>query len=151
MSQRRSSPHRLFSLAEDALRQSSDVIEDDFTSTPDSRIWDLSPMPLGAAQRRPGNRRNRRLNQRQFVELYLRAGRNLSSSRERYIRRSALSDKSKSQSVRQLEHERELQPFHGTAAHCNSSGWILRRIPDIPSLFALERIQFSKVTISSLD
>ncbi|PYL42396.1 MAG: hypothetical protein DMF42_06990 [Verrucomicrobia bacterium] len=31
-------------------------------------------MPLGAAQRRPGNRRNRRLNQRQFVELYFTRG-----------------------------------------------------------------------------
>ena len=50
MSQRRSSFHRLFSLAEDALRQSSDVIKDDFTSTPDSRIWDFSPMRLGAAK-----------------------------------------------------------------------------------------------------
>jgi hypothetical protein len=26
------------------------MIEDDFTSTPDSRIWDFSPMRLGAAK-----------------------------------------------------------------------------------------------------
>src|SRR5438034_1577133 len=67
-------PLGLFSPTEDKLKLSDDVIEDDFTSTPDSRIWDLSPMPLGAAQRRPGNRRNRRLNQRQFVELYFTRG-----------------------------------------------------------------------------
>ena len=33
-------------------------MENKFTSTPDSRIWDFSPMRLGAAKRR-GNRRNR--------------------------------------------------------------------------------------------
>jgi len=32
------------------LKLSDNVIEDDFTSTPDSRIWDLSPMRLGAAK-----------------------------------------------------------------------------------------------------
>jgi len=42
---------------------SGHVIEDDFTSTPDSRIWDLSPMRLGAAKT-AGNRRNRRMSLR---------------------------------------------------------------------------------------
>ena len=32
------------------VETSGDVIEDDFTSTPGSRILDLSPMPLGAAK-----------------------------------------------------------------------------------------------------
>jgi|SRR5467141_2388077 hypothetical protein len=36
--------------AEDKLKLSDDVIEDDFISTPDSRIWDFSPMRLGAAK-----------------------------------------------------------------------------------------------------
>ena len=31
------------------VETSDDVIEDDFTSTPDSRIWDFSPIRLGAA------------------------------------------------------------------------------------------------------
>ena len=46
MSQRRSSPSGLFSRAEDALKLSDDVIKADFIITPDSRIWDLSPMRL---------------------------------------------------------------------------------------------------------
>jgi hypothetical protein len=50
MSQRRSSPCRLFSRAEDKLKLSDDVIEDEVTSTPDSRIWDLSSMRLEAAK-----------------------------------------------------------------------------------------------------
>src|SRR5947208_5689651 len=49
-----------FSPAEHKLKLSDDVIEDDFTSTPDSCIWDLSPMRLGAQGRR-GNQRNRRM------------------------------------------------------------------------------------------
>ena len=32
------------------LKLSDDVIKHDFTSTSDSRIWDLSPMRLGAAK-----------------------------------------------------------------------------------------------------
>ena len=36
--------------AEDKLKLSDDITEDDFTSTPDSRIWDFSPMRLGAAK-----------------------------------------------------------------------------------------------------
>jgi hypothetical protein len=32
------------------VETSDDVIEDNFTSTPDSHIWDLSPMRLGAAK-----------------------------------------------------------------------------------------------------
>ena len=36
--------------AEDELKLSDDVIEDNFTSALDSRIWDLSPMRLGAAK-----------------------------------------------------------------------------------------------------
>ena len=43
-------PSGFFSPAEDKLKLSDNVIEDDFTSTPDSRIWDLSPMRLGAAK-----------------------------------------------------------------------------------------------------
>src|SRR5438552_3521319 len=43
-------PSGFFSPAEDKLKLSDDVIEDDFTSTPDSRIWDLSPMRLGAGK-----------------------------------------------------------------------------------------------------
>jgi hypothetical protein len=50
VSQRRSSPSSLFSRAEDALKLSDDIIEADFIITPDSRIWDLSPMHLGAAK-----------------------------------------------------------------------------------------------------
>jgi hypothetical protein len=42
-------PSGLFSRAEDALKLSDDVIKADFIITPDSRIWDLSPMRLGAA------------------------------------------------------------------------------------------------------
>jgi len=45
------------------VETSGHVIEDDFTSTPDSRIWDLSPMRLGAAKT-AGNRRNRRMSLR---------------------------------------------------------------------------------------
>src|SRR6266536_1575983 len=51
------------------LKLSDDVIEDDFSSAPDSRIWDFSPMRLGAAKTQ-GNRRYRRMIKRQFVELY---------------------------------------------------------------------------------
>ena len=58
-----------FSPAEHKLKLSDNVIEDDFTSTPDSRIWDLSPMRLGAAKTQ-GNRRYRRMIKRKFVELY---------------------------------------------------------------------------------
>ena len=36
--------------AQDKLKLSDDITEDDFTSTPDSRIWDLSPMRSGAAK-----------------------------------------------------------------------------------------------------
>ncbi len=46
-------------LGERFIETSDDVIEDDFISTPDSRILDLSPIPLGEPQRRQGNRRNR--------------------------------------------------------------------------------------------
>ena len=66
-------PSGFFSPAEDKLKLSDDVIEDDFTSTPDSRIWDFSPMRLGAAKTQ-GNRRYRRMIKRQFVELYFTRG-----------------------------------------------------------------------------
>src|SRR4029077_13142352 len=36
------------------------LIEDIFTSTAESRIWDLSPMRLGSRKRRQGIRRHRR-------------------------------------------------------------------------------------------
>jgi len=50
VSQRRSGPSGSFSPAENKLKLSDDVIKHDFTSTSDSRIWDLSPMRLGAAK-----------------------------------------------------------------------------------------------------
>ncbi len=51
MPQRRLSPrNRLFGPAERCVETSGDVIENDFTSTPGSRVWDLSPMRLGAAK-----------------------------------------------------------------------------------------------------
>src|SRR5437660_11839341 len=50
MSQRRSGAWGSFSPAENKMKLSDDVIKRDFTSTSDSRIWDLSPMRLGAAK-----------------------------------------------------------------------------------------------------
>ena len=41
-------PHGLFSPADRCVETSDDVIEDDFIRTPDSRLWDFSPMRLGA-------------------------------------------------------------------------------------------------------
>jgi hypothetical protein len=66
-------PSGLFSPAEDKLKLSNDVIEENFTSTPDSRIWDFSPMRLGAAKTQ-GNRRYRRMIKRRFTELYFTRG-----------------------------------------------------------------------------
>jgi hypothetical protein len=43
-------PNRLFRTGRKCVETSDDVIEDDFTSTPDSRIWDFSPIRLGAAK-----------------------------------------------------------------------------------------------------
>ena len=43
-------PNRLFGTGRKCVETSDDVIEDDFTSTPDSRIWDFSPIRLGAAK-----------------------------------------------------------------------------------------------------
>jgi len=43
-------PNRLFGPGRKCVETSDDVIEDDFTSTLDSRIWDFSPMRLGAAK-----------------------------------------------------------------------------------------------------
>ncbi len=39
-----------FSVRRKCVETSDNVIENDFTSTPDSRIWDFSPMRLGAAK-----------------------------------------------------------------------------------------------------
>jgi hypothetical protein len=39
-----------FSARPKCVETSDDVIEDDFAGAPDSRIWDLSPMPLGVAK-----------------------------------------------------------------------------------------------------
>ena len=39
-----------FSARPKCVETSDDVIEDDFASTLDSRIWDFSPMRLGAAK-----------------------------------------------------------------------------------------------------
>ena len=66
-------PLGLLQPGRDKLKLSDDVIEDDFTSTPDSRIWDLSPMRLGAAKTQ-GNRRYRWMIKRKFVELYFTRG-----------------------------------------------------------------------------
>jgi hypothetical protein len=40
-------PHELFSPGRRCVETSGDVIEGISTSTPDSRIWDFSPMRLG--------------------------------------------------------------------------------------------------------
>jgi len=55
------------------VETSDDAIENYFISTPDSRIWDLSPMRLGAAKTQR-NRRYRRMIKRKFVELYFTRG-----------------------------------------------------------------------------
>ena len=39
-----------FSVRRKCVETSDNVIEDDFISTPDSRIWDFSPIRLGAAK-----------------------------------------------------------------------------------------------------
>ena len=43
-------PPPAFQPGRKCVETSDDVIEDDFTSTLDSRIWDFSPMRLGAAK-----------------------------------------------------------------------------------------------------
>ena len=43
-------PHGLLQPGRRYVETSGDVIEDEFTSAPGSRIWDLSPMRLGAAK-----------------------------------------------------------------------------------------------------
>ena len=43
-------PNRLFGPGRKCIETSDDVIEDDFTSTLDSRIWDLSPIRLGVVK-----------------------------------------------------------------------------------------------------
>ncbi|PYK71465.1 MAG: hypothetical protein DME44_07815 [Verrucomicrobia bacterium] len=43
-------PNRLFGPGRKCVETSDDVIEDDFTNTLDSRIWDLSPMRLGVVK-----------------------------------------------------------------------------------------------------
>src|SRR5260370_40897858 len=50
MSKRRSSPSGLFGRAEDKVKLSDDVIEGEFTSPPDSRLLDFSPIRLGSAK-----------------------------------------------------------------------------------------------------
>jgi hypothetical protein len=42
--------NRLFRTGRKCVETSDDVIEDDFTSTPDSCKWDFSPIRLGAAK-----------------------------------------------------------------------------------------------------
>jgi len=42
--------NRFFRTGRKCVETSDDVIEDDFINTPDSRIWDLSPMPSGTAK-----------------------------------------------------------------------------------------------------
>ena len=51
-------PPPAFQPGRKCVETSDDVIEDDFTSTPGSRILDLSPMRLGAAKTK-GNGRKR--------------------------------------------------------------------------------------------
>src|SRR6267154_3298526 len=43
-------PNRLFGPGRKCVETSDDVIKEGFTSTLDSRIWDFSPMRLGAAK-----------------------------------------------------------------------------------------------------
>ncbi len=43
-------PNRAFQPSRRCVEASDDVIEDDFTSTPDSRIWDFSRIRSGAAK-----------------------------------------------------------------------------------------------------
>src|SRR6266699_1763883 len=43
-------PSRFFRTSRKCVETSDDVIEDDLTSTPDSRIWDFSPIRLEAAK-----------------------------------------------------------------------------------------------------
>jgi hypothetical protein len=43
-------PHELLQLGRRCVETSDDVIENDFTSTPDSRLLDFSPIRLGAAK-----------------------------------------------------------------------------------------------------
>ena len=50
-----------FQVGRKCVETSGDVIGDELTSTPDRRIWDLSPMRLGSRKRRQGNRRNRQM------------------------------------------------------------------------------------------
>ena len=50
MPQRRLSSQPAFHAGRRCVGTSDNVIEDDFTSTPDSRIWDFSPIRLGAAK-----------------------------------------------------------------------------------------------------
>jgi hypothetical protein len=49
VSQRRLSSQPAFHAGRRCVGTSDNVIEDDFTSTPDSRIWDFSPIRFGAA------------------------------------------------------------------------------------------------------
>ena len=66
-------PNRLFGPGRKCVETSDDVIEDDFTSTLDSRIWDFSPMRLGAAKTARESAKSPMI-QRQFVELYFTRG-----------------------------------------------------------------------------
>src|SRR6266480_7210792 len=43
-------PHELLQPGRRCVETSDNVIKDDFTSTPDSCIWDFSPIRLGAAK-----------------------------------------------------------------------------------------------------
>src|SRR6266480_7977287 len=43
-------PEPLLQPGQRCVETSDDATEDDFISTPDSRIWDFSPMRLGAAK-----------------------------------------------------------------------------------------------------
>src|SRR5438045_182866 len=52
VSQRSCSPTDFLSPAEDALKRRVDVIESTITSSPESRIWDFSPMGSGTAKTR---------------------------------------------------------------------------------------------------
>jgi hypothetical protein len=55
----RSSPCGLFSRAEDSFKLSDDEIEDEFTSTPDSRLLYLSAMPFRSRKDGKGIGENR--------------------------------------------------------------------------------------------
>jgi hypothetical protein len=54
-------PFNRFQAGRKCVEASGNVIQNIFTITPASRIWDFSPMRLGSRNRRQGDRRNRQM------------------------------------------------------------------------------------------